>query len=207
MILVTSANGRTGRAVVGALLAQKQDVKAFDISPAVAHLKDLGVKAAIVGDLLDRTALSEAMDGVRAVVHIGPPFHPKERFMGETVIDAAKAHGVEHFVYFSVVHPQIEALMQHKMKLMVEQHLINSRLPYTILQPMIFMQNVNVRDVVERRVFDAPWSVQIALSFVDMDNVAEVAAKVVTEGGHLRATYELCGSDLLSSLDIARIIS
>jgi uncharacterized protein YbjT (DUF2867 family) len=106
-----------------------------------------------------------------------------------------------------VVHPQIEALMQHKMKLMVEQHLINSRLPYTILQPMIFMQNVNVRDVVERRVFDAPWSVQIPLSFVDMDNVAEVAAKVVTEGGHLRATYELCGSDLLSSLDIARIIS
>jgi uncharacterized protein YbjT (DUF2867 family) len=206
MILVTSANGKTGQHVVRALLAKKQEIRALDISEKVAELQRLGVKEVIAGDMLDAATLNKAMDGVRAVVHIGPPFHPRERMMGEVVIDAAKSHGVGLFVYFSVLHPQIEALIQHTMKLKVEEHLINSRLPYTILQPMHYMQNVFVGDVVRGGVFDLPYSMETPLSFVDMQDVAEVAGKVLTEAGHERATYELCGSDTLSGFDIARII-
>ena len=79
-------------------------------------------------------------------------------------------------------------------------------MPYTILQPMHYMQNTIVQDVVSAGVFYQPWSLEIPLSLLDMRDAGEVAAKVLTEAGHEGATYEMCGTDALNALDIARII-
>src|SRR5262249_38099305 len=87
------------------------------------------------------------------------------------------------------------------------EYLLNSRLPFTILQPMHYMQNINVARSVKEGVFSLPYNMEIPLSHVDLMDVAEVAVKVLTEEGHLSATYELCGSDFLRGVDIASIIS
>lgn len=209
MILMTSANGKTGRHVIPLLAAKGESVRALDISEKAEELKSLGAAEVVIGDTLDAATLKKAMDGVRAVVHVGPPFHQQEAEMGKAVIDAAQAAQVDRFIYFSVTHSQIGALWNHRVKLAVEDHLINSDLNYTILQPMHYMQNINIPDVIREGVLRQMYDLDRRLSHVDMADAAEAAVKVLTEDGHFGATYELCGlhSDYLSANEIAVLIS
>jgi uncharacterized protein YbjT (DUF2867 family) len=78
--------------------------------------------------------------------------HPREAEMGHAVVTSARRAGVSHFVQFSVTHPQLEPLLNHQAKLAVERMVLLSRIPFTILQPMHYMQNIDVRRVVERGV-------------------------------------------------------
>ena len=208
MILVTAANGRTGRSVVRALVRAGQRVRAFDLVAAVEQLVDEGATEALVGDMLEPGDLRRAVEGVEAVVHIGPPMHPREAEMGHGVVAAARRAGVEQFVQFSVTHPQLEPLLNHQAKLAVERALLLSRMPFTILQPMHYMQNIDVARAVAEGVLRQPYSLDTRLAHVDLEDVAEVAAKVVVEGGrHHFATYELCGDDFLNAHELAHAIS
>jgi uncharacterized protein YbjT (DUF2867 family) len=207
MILVTAANGRTGRSVVGALSRSGHAVRAFDVDSGVAGLVGAGAAEALVGDLLDPGDVRRAVAGVRAVIHIGPPMHPREAEMGHAVVAAARAEGVGHFVQFSVTHPQLEPLLNHQAKLAVERVVLLSRMPFTILQPMHYMQNVDVRRVVAEGVLRQPYCLDTRLAHVDLEDVAEVAATVVNDPRHHYATYELCGDDVRSARELARIIA
>lgn len=104
MILMTSANGKTGRHVNPMLAAKGESVRALDISDKAVELKSIGAAEVVVGDTLDPSTLKKAMQGVHAVIHVGPAFHPQEAEMGKAVIDAASAAKVDRFVCFSVTH-------------------------------------------------------------------------------------------------------
>ena len=207
MILVTSAYGNNGRRLIPKLAAEGIEVRAINLSDKTEELKELGADEVIVGNALDPVTLNKAMRDVESVFHVGPSFHPQEAEMGIAVINAASAAEVEHFVYDSVLHPQINALLQHRMKLTVEKHLINSNLNYTILQPMHYMQNINISNVYHGGLFIQASSLETRLSFVDMDDKVGVAAKVLTEDGHYGATYELCGDDYLNAIEISEIMT
>ena len=207
MILVTAASGRTGRSLVRALAAQGKPVRAADIAQAVTDLHEVGAAETIVADLLEPADLRKAMDGVEAVVHIGPLFHHREADIGRAVVAEARRADVAHFVQFSVVHPQIEALLNHQAKLAVERAVIQSPIPFTILQPMHYLQNIDVGEAVRTGVHRKPYSPQTRLSHVDLDDVTDVAAAVVGDPAHHYATYELCGDDYVSEATIAQVIS
>jgi uncharacterized protein YbjT (DUF2867 family) len=205
MILVTSASGHVGTSVVRALAKADQPVRAFVHSERGLKLKDLGVQDIIIGDLLEPAHLRTAFEGVTKVFHIGPPEHPRELAIGQAMIDLAQEHGVEQFVYFSVLHPFISALRHHWNKLLVQEYLVDSGVPYTILQPTMFMRSP--QGVVERGVLAVPYAPDQPMSVVDLEDVAEVAVKVLSEAGHLRAIYDLVGDQPLSNRDMADIIS
>jgi len=207
MILVTAANGRTGRSVVGALSRSGRHVRAADISPDVEQLVGRGADEAIVGELLDPAVVRRAVDGVDSVIHIGPPMHPREAEMGHAVVAAAREAGVRHVVQFSVTHPQLEPLLNHQAKLAVERVVLLSRMPFTILQPMHYMQNTDVRRAVDEGTLRQPSAFNSRLAHVDLEDVAEVAANVVGDPRHHWATYELCGSDYCDAHELARVIS
>ncbi len=207
MILVTAANGRTGRSVVGALARSGHSVRAFDIAGEVEELVGAGAAEVMVGDLLDPGDLRRAVGGVSVVVHIGPPMHPREAEMGHGVVSAARHAGIEHFVQFSVTHPQLEPLLNHQAKLAVERNVLLSRMPFTILQPMHYMQNIDVGRVVSDGVLNQTYSLETRLAHVDLEDVAAVAAKVVGDPRHHYATYELCGRDFCNAHELARIIA
>jgi len=76
-----------------------------------------------------------------------------------------------------------------------------------ILRPMHYVQNFDPSRIAEEGVFRLPYSVTTRLSFVDLSDVAEVAARVLIEDGHAYATYPLCGTDLLSGQEVADIVS
>lgn len=205
MILVTAASGRS---VVAALGRAGHEVRALDIAHDVEELvRQGGAAEAHVGDLLQPDDVRRVFRGVRSVIHIGPPMHPREAEMGHAVVSAARMAGVEHFVQFSVAHPQLEQLLNHQAKLAVEGHVLMSRLAFTILQPMHYMQNTDVARVVTEGVVRQSYSLDTPLAHVDLEDVAEVAATVIGNPLHLYATHELCGRDFRNAWELAQIIS
>lgn len=210
MILVTGAAGKTGRAVIHALAARGEVVRALIKQDSqAAAVEAAGAAEWTSGSLLDRRTLDTAVAGVRAIYHICPNMHPDEVAIGDAIIAAAQNAGVEQLVYHSVLHPQTETMPHHWNKLRVEERLLAAQLPFTILQPAVYMQNVlaNWQAIVTAGVYRVPYPVSTRLSYVDISDVAAAAAVVMTEGGHTNATYELVGTPPLSQTEVAEIFS
>lgn len=209
MILVTSAGGKTGAAVVRALSARNAPIRGFVRQTTVPRADLAGADELVTGDLLDLEAMRRAMSGAHAVYLIAPNVHPEEARIGEIAIAAARETGVHHLVYHSVLHPQTREMPHHWRKLAVEERLFSSGLSYTILQPGAYMQNVLafLKEIRNDGVYRVPYGDGGALSLVDLEDVAEVAARVLLRPGHDGATYELAGPDVLTPSAIARILS
>jgi len=209
MILVTGASGKTGKAIIKAL-SKVESVCAFaHREEQVAVLKSLGAEKVIVGDMSDEAAISSAVQDVRSVYHICPNMSPDETIIGDLVIGAARKAGVGHFVYHSVLHPQIEVMNHHWQKMRVEEMIFESGLSFTILQPAPYMQNLlaNWKSIVEDGVLRVPYSVHSKFSFVDLEDLAETAMIVLTEPDHTNAIYEIVGTPQLSHVEVAEILS
>jgi uncharacterized protein YbjT (DUF2867 family) len=210
MILVTGAAGKTGQAVIRALAAKQQEVRALvRRSTQIQMVKDLGAREALVGDMRQQATLEQAVLGTRAIYYICPNMSPDEAAIGRAIITAARSAAVEHFVYHSVLHPQTEAMPHHWLKLRVEESIFESGVAFTILQPAAYMQNVLAHwgQIVKDGVYPVPYAAGTRLSMVDLLDVAAAAATVLTEPGHRGATYELAGPDALKQTEIAAILA
>ena len=209
MILVTAANGNQGRLLTAKLMAAGQPLRACVRSEASAHvLRAAGVADVIVGDISEPHVLARAIRGIDKVYHVGPTLHPREREMGFAMVDAARAEGVKHFVFSSVLHAITSDLVQHAIKRDVEEHLLSSGLEFTVLQPSNYMLPLKLRPVFEAGVFRLSWSLNRLQSLVDLGDVTDVAVKVLTDSErHVGATYELVGPGRYTAHDLGRIIS
>jgi uncharacterized protein YbjT (DUF2867 family) len=210
MILVTGAAGKTGRAIIRALKGAGQEVRAFvGTSVSLDIAGNLGADEAVIGDLRDIGVLRSAAAGVSAIYFIAPNVHADELMMGRNVIEAARSVGYARLVIHSVLHPATEKMPHHWQKLRVEEAVYESGLPYTILQPAPYMQNLLAQwqTMTRESVLRQPYPVVTRLSLVDVHDVAEVALHVLIGRGHLNATYELAGTDPLSQTEVATIVS
>ncbi len=210
MILITGAAGKTGLAVTRALVRVGAPVRALVHREEYQDLvESAGVSEIYLGDLLNLDDLQEIMDGVTAVYHICPNVHPGEMDIGAGVIQTAKEAGVEHFVYHSVLHPQIEAMPHHWLKMRVEEHLLESGLPFTILQPTSYMQNITslIPKILEGGVYRVPYPIETGTCLVDLEDLAQAAALVLTEPDHKGAIYELVGTGPITPAQIAAVLS
>ena len=149
MILVVGATGNLGRKVVRSLLASGEEVRAMTrVVSRADELKALGAKP-VRGDLTDPESLEFAMRGARAIVlaaHsiLGRGTEASELVDDEghrAIIDRAKATGVEHIIYTSV----IGASSNHQIdfwrtKARIERHLQESGVTWTIVRASAFME-------------------------------------------------------------------
>jgi uncharacterized protein YbjT (DUF2867 family) len=209
MILITGAGGKTGRTLVKRL-SNIESVCAFiHHVEHVPVVKSLGADKVIVGDMRDASAIRSAMRGVRAIYHICPNMSPDELVIGNLVIGEAHKAGVEHLIYHSVLHPQTEKMKHHWQKLRVEEMIFESGLPFTILQPAPYMQNLLAgwKSIIEDGVLRVPYSIQSKFSFVDLEDVAEVASTVLRGANHINAIYELAGPLPMSHVEVAEIFN
>ncbi len=209
MVLVSGAAGKTGRAVIEALVEQGTGVRAFVRRKEQAmSVLALGAAEAVVGDMQNEADVQEAMAGVTAVYHICPNMHPDEINIGQIAIRAARQHGVSRFVYHSVLHPQVEAMPHHWQKMRVEEQLFVSDLAFTILQPAAYMQNLwaSWDSIMQEGIYRVPYPPHTRLNMVDLRDVAAAAAVVLTTHGHEYATYELAGPENLSQTEIAALL-
>jgi uncharacterized protein YbjT (DUF2867 family) len=210
MILVTGAAGKTGQAVIKALVTDGESVRALVHRPEQVQLIEaLGAQEVLVGDMLARVTVDRAVQGIRAVYHICPNVSPDEVAIGHSLIKASRSSGVEHFVYHSVLHPQTEEMPHHWMKMRVEEQLLKSGLPFTILQPTAYMQNIltHWHNINENGVYPIPYAAETRLSMVDLNDVAQAAVIVLGEPEHFGATYELVGTTGMTQTAVAEILS
>ena len=210
MILITGAAGKTGQAIIRALLKREKHIRALVHKNAqIQLLQDLGVQEVIAGDMSSRKTMSRAMERVESVYHICPNVSPDEIKIGKILIQAAKSAEVEDIVYHSVLHPQIESMPHHWQKMRVEELLFESGLPYTILQPAPYMQNILAYwdDIEKKSQYPVPYAENTRLNSVDLEDVAEVAAMVLSKSDHKGAIYELCGAENLSQIELTQMLS
>jgi uncharacterized protein YbjT (DUF2867 family) len=208
-VLVTSGNGNQARSVVPRLVAGGFRVRAMrhtdrpGLGPA-----DLGAQEVVIGDAADADDAFNAMQGVHAVYHVGPTFHPREHEMGFNMIAQAKRAGVTHFVFSSVLHPILYGLPQHAIKRAIEENLLESGLNFTILQPSDYMQMTVLSVSPEHNAYMCAYENDNREALVDLDNVAEVLVKVVREGPvHYGATYELTADGNPRKADLVTALS
>src|SRR4030067_576238 len=201
MILLTGAAGKTGKAIIRSLSDYRLAVKALVFRPEqIQPVKALGVKQVFAGDLTNKEIVRNALQDVDSVYLICPNIHPEEIKIGKLIIDSAIDAGIRHFVYHSVLHPQVEAMPHHWKKMRVEELIFASGLPFTILQPTVYMQNIlpDLNQIIASGRYRNPYSVECRISYVDLEDVAQAAAIVLNNSigmgfqqDNIGATYEL----------------
>jgi uncharacterized protein YbjT (DUF2867 family) len=203
MILVTAAGGITGMAVTRALTKRGERVRALvGSSRARSALEALGAEV-IEGHLAaDRR---DALAGVDAVYVIWPNFDEGETTGAPRLFRAARAAGVRRVVYHSVLRPQLRTMPHHAAKDVVEERLDAVGIPWRVLQPCAYADNLDaaVRAAVDTGQLRSAWGLTQPQSLVDVRDVAECAAILLTEDGLDSGTYEVAGPEPLTAVDIA----
>ena len=150
-VLVLNATGKAGRNVCRALLEAGFEVHGTTRSPD-SSLASQGVKPVVcnytIREELDR-AFKET--GATKVFVITDYFRAAksnadvEFRQGRDAIDAAKAAGVEHLIFMSVA--DAECFDKHtthlKAKVELEKYLRQSGVPFSILRPCAFFENLD----------------------------------------------------------------
>lgn len=209
IVLITGANGRTGRAVIRALVARGAAVRAMVRDAAQGSaLQAIGAEKIVTGNLGDPHSLANAAAGCSTVIHIGPPLHPLEEDYSRNILTASAKAGVGHFVYYSVMHPLCGTLRHHGLKLQTEKRVIESGLPFTIVQPIRYMQHVESiwRQVVDKGVHAMPFGTDAAFNLADLADLADATARAALDPALRWGTYELAGPEPLSQQDCAAIL-
>ena len=210
MILVTGAAGITGLAVLRALARRGAPARAFvHRESALPAVRAAGAAEVVVGDLMQPADRRRAMQGVERLYHIAPRMSEVEIPLGLGLIETGREAGLGHFVFHSLVHAQCDAMGHHRDKRVVERELIESGLRYTLMQPTMYMQNLlQAWDEVRRQgVYRLPYSEHARMSLVDLEDVAEAAAMVLTGPGWDGGAFELCSGDRLTRVEMAAVIS
>jgi uncharacterized protein YbjT (DUF2867 family) len=147
VVLVLGATGKQGGAVARSLLDRGFQVRALTRDPHKPEVQALDEQGAEVvqGGMDDRSAMDRALEGAYGVFsmqNFWETGYDREVQQGKTVADAAKAAGVEHFVYSSVGSAHRQTGIPHfESKWEIEEHVREVGLPHTILRPVFFMQN------------------------------------------------------------------
>ena len=212
MILVTGASGQVGRQLLHALSSRGMDVRAWIHSARSEEtVRAAGAKEVFTGDLNSREAAVLATKGIDTVYFICNTANPHEDAIGAQLIEIAKDMGNVTFIYHSVLHSLLSDMPHHKRKQAVEKALVDSGLPYVIIQPAVFMQMLTpaIHSIQSGGPFVQKFytSDQTGMSFVDLNDYAEAAAEIVASGAYTYGTYEFCSEGAYSRADMERILS
>lgn len=204
-VLVTGATGQQGGAVVRHLSKRPGfQVRALTRDAAQPAAKALAQQGAeiVQGDLDDASALKRALDGVYGVFSVQnfmEAGYEGEIRQGKALADAAKAAGVRHFVYSSVVSADRKTGLPHfESKWQIEQHLKQIGIPATILRPAFFMENWRsfVGEQILQGTLSLPLDPQTPLQQIHVDDIGAIAAVAFENPGKwIGRTVELAGEE------------
>lgn len=186
-ILVTGATGQQGGTLAKLLLQKNHKVYALvrNIqSPAAQELKKEGANL-VKGDLNNLDSLEQAVNGVDSIFLMGTPLGDGiegETRRGKMMADIAKEKNVKHLVYSSVANADRNTGIPHfESKYKVEQHIQNLGIPYTIIGPTFFMENLltYLKPGLEQGQLALPLSPSSILQQSALQNIAEFSALVL----------------------------
>ena len=210
VILVTGATGTVGRQVAAALARAGASVRAAVRDPAKAEdLRDAGVEL-VRFDFGDPASVRAAVEGASRIFLL-TPFVEDTRPLVTAVVEAAKSAGVDFILRMSALgadsesdfglardHGDAEAIVK------------DSGLPWAVLQPTFFMDNIiaygsaTIAD--QGALFGAAGDGRVA--YVSTADIADVATAILqTPEPHRGQTYVLTGATAHSDADLASTVS
>lgn len=214
-VLVTGATGTLGRQIVRRALDQGLEVHCLvrGIRKA-AFLKEWGAHL-VQGDLCNPDSLPPALEGVTAVIDAATTRPTDSQSIKKVdwegkvaLIQAAKAAGVERFIFFSIMGAEKYAhvpLME--IKQCTELFLAESGLNYTILRPCGFFQGLIGQYAIPVLEKQAVWVMGEAspVAYMDTQDIAKFAVQALSKSGTERQTFELAGPRAWGAYEIVRL--
>ncbi len=207
MILITGASGNVGKTVLQEVAKSKAKHRAMYRSAVEAAKAPPGTET-VIADFAKPETLSAALKNVDQVYLVCSPI-PELVQLESNMIDACVAAGVKHVVLNSALGSEDYDKSFPSWHRKVEEKLKGTRLSYTILRPNSFHQNVlafftptiRTQGVFYGSMRDAK------VSFLDVRDIAVVAAKVLTGGEHAGKIYELNGPEAIDYTNLAQKMS
>jgi uncharacterized protein YbjT (DUF2867 family) len=206
MYLITGSTGHIGRPLVEQLHKEGHDVRALVRDASGAELLPDGIDIA-VGNLDDADSIAAALRGVDSVflLHVGAG-----TTQTQIMIEAARFAGANRIVLLSSVGARLIPLagLIPESFAAREDLLRASGLDVTYLRPTALMSNaLSWADGIHEnnRVVD-PTDPGVLVP-VDPEDIARVAARVLTEDGHVGHGYILNGSEALTVREQVEILS
>lgn len=165
-LLITGGTGTVGRPTVEACRAAGLAPSILSRRPGPDH---------VVGDLGDPAALATALEGVTTVLHLATNRRSDARATAR-LVSAARAAGVEHLVYLSIVGVDAVPLGYYRSKLACERLIAASGVPFTVLRATQFHDFVAGAFTAQRRL---PRVITLDVPFQPVDT-RSVAARLVS---------------------------
>ena len=207
MYLVTGASGTMGKAVLAEVAKSGVEYRALYHSITKATEAPAGTPI-VCADFSKKDSLPAALEGVHAVYLVCPPI-PQLIELEWNMIDACVAAGVGHIVLNSAMGAREWRKSFPSWHRRVEDKLKSTKISYTILRPNSFHQNVLTYfapSIRTQGVFHSSMG-NAAVSFLDVRDIAVVAAKALADRDHSGQIYELNGPEALTYSELAEKIA
>jgi uncharacterized protein YbjT (DUF2867 family) len=162
----------------------------------------------VEGDLARPEILSVPLQGVDRAMLISSS-DPAMLDVQSNFIDAAKKAGVKHVVKLSGIMPELDSPFRFaRMHGEIERRLEASGMAFTHLRAGEFMPAYfrQVPSIVNRGVLALPME-DARIASIDVVDVAEVSATILTSAGHEGKIYPLTGPEALSMAEVAERLS
>jgi uncharacterized protein YbjT (DUF2867 family) len=209
VILVIGGRSKIGSALIEDLVGRGEHVRAL-VRPGERQGETPAGADAVTGDLADEGSLVTAMAGADKVFLLSSPHRDAVRWH-RNAIDAARRTDVQLVVRSSIVGADrdspAEFISAHTT---CDRYLADSGLPYVIVRPNLFLQNVPESTIPSIDGSSGTFYVDAGdarISMVDTRDVAAVAAVALTEPGHAGERYDVTGPAALSYTDVAEMLS
>jgi uncharacterized protein YbjT (DUF2867 family) len=206
-ILITGATGNISSGIIAQLKGSAYRLLALVRNPEKAEeLKRQGVELR-VGDLEKPWTLESAFAGTDIVWVLAPP-GPRAPEQCSNALWAARQAGAKHVVRLSAIGAAHTApTINSRLHALSDAELVGSGIPFTILKPHYFMQNL----MMAAQSVAQQGAMYFALAdgkmgLIDSRDISEFAAHVLTTAGHEGKTYTLTGPASISMHQVAAAI-
>lgn len=189
-IMITGATGHQGGAVINSL--RNSGHKLYGLTrhlgtERVKKLEKAGVTM-IEGDFHRVNSLKKAFKNMDSIFLLGTPFETGptlETINNINVIDTAYEVGVTHIVYSSVANANRNTGIPHfDSKWRVEEYLKDRGIPYTIIAPTFFYENMMSSFLLpdlRENILTLPMPQEVKLQCLSLKNLGEFAALLLTQ--------------------------
>src|SRR5229473_1517432 len=209
MILVTGGTGLNGGELLRRLSARGVRVRAMVRSIARAGgISSLPQVEIVAGDMARPETLAEPLRGVDRAMLISSS-DAAMLDVQSSFIDAARKAGVKHVVKLSGIMPELDSPFRFaRMHGEIERRLEASGMAFTHLRAGEFMPAYfrQVPAIVAKGALFLPME-DARIASIDVGDIAEIAASVLTGSGHEGKIYPLTGPEALTMTEVAEKLS
>lgn len=203
-ILIMGATGNAGSNAIKSLIAK-------GVRP-IAAVRDIEKAKAKLGndvdyvhfDFLDSSTYENALKGINRLFFIAPP-PKKDPAIARKLMEAVQKAGVDFVLFQS---GRTSGTYKGKPLYQIEEDLRNSDVNVCILRPALYMQNYHswMGTTLEDNEVCLPTADSKA-ALVDIGDIGEAIATILTTDGHAGKEYNLTGSEALDHGRVADILS